>query len=122
MLSFAKRDEQAHDGALLEKPINSIIWCAVGLLAGGAAAMMRGGLGRIAMIENLAVGIFGAFLGGEFLAAMFGSAAAGDTDFHIASLGMAVGGAVVLLVALGLIRGPVAPLAKRRAKAGRARP
>lgn len=118
---FAKRAEEAHDASLLEKRINTIIWCVVGLLAGGAAAMVRGGLGRIAMIENLAVGTFGAFLGGDFLAAMFGVVAS-DAGFHASSLGMAVAGAVVLLIALGLIRGPAAPLARPRAKPGRARP
>jgi uncharacterized membrane protein YeaQ/YmgE (transglycosylase-associated protein family) len=105
-----------------EDSINSYIWCAVGALLGGAAALPVASLGRVGLIENVLVGMFGAFIGGEFLVDMFGSLHAGDRGFHIGSLGVAVAAAVAMLVVLHLMRGAVGPMQRSRSKAGQRRP
>jgi len=103
-----------------EVPINSIIWCAVGALIGAAAALAAP-RGRIALIESLLVGVFGAFIGGDFLVAMLSDGVVSGQVFRLSSLGMAVAGAVVLLAALRLMRGAVGPMRGSRSKASRRR-
>ena len=72
------------------------------------------------MIENILVGTFGAFIGGDFVAAMIsGSTVVNDKDFRVSSLAMAIGGAVVMLVLLRLMRGAVGPMKSSKSKAGR---
>ncbi|MEO8390246.1 MAG: hypothetical protein ABI893_15985 [Polaromonas sp.] len=53
------------------------------------------------VLENLGVGVFGAYIGGDFVASMLSGGKTTDTVFSMGSLGLAVGGAVV---ALGLLR------------------
>jgi uncharacterized membrane protein YeaQ/YmgE (transglycosylase-associated protein family) len=72
------------------------------------------------MIENVAVGVFGAFIGGDFVAALVsGSKLVNDKDFRISSLAMAVAGAVLMLVVLRMMRGAVGPMRPSRGKPGR---
>ena len=72
------------------------------------------------MIENILVGVFGAFIGGDFVAAMIsGSKLVNDKDFRVSSLAMAVGGAIVMLVVLRVMRGAVGPMRSSKSKAGR---
>ena len=72
------------------------------------------------MIENILVAVFGAFIGGDFVAAMIsGSAVANDKQFRMSSLGMAIAGAVVMLIVLRLMRGAVGPMRSSKSKAGR---
>ena len=72
------------------------------------------------MIENILVGVFGAFIGGDFVAAMIsGAAVVNDKDFRVSSLAMAVGGAVVMLLVLRMMRGAVGPMRSSKSKAGR---
>ncbi len=107
---------------LLEYPINPFIWCAVGALIGAAASFMVSNQGKTVMIENVAVGVFGAFIGGDFVAAMIGGGLVNDKDFRMSSLGMAIAGAVVMLMALRLMRGAVGPMRGSKSKAGQRRP
>lgn len=104
-----------------ENPINSFIWCAVGGAIGGLAAMLMKSEGRIGLIENVLVGIFGAFIGGDFVVALLNKGVVNDKDFHIGSLGFAVAGAVVMLIILKLLRRSVGPLQPGKKKP-RARP
>ena len=97
-------------------PINSYIWCAVGGLVGWASAYAMKREGRGALIENILVGVFGAFLGGDFLVSVMNSGVVNDKDFHVASLGYAVAGAVVMVVVLGLMRGKVGALKQSKNK------
>jgi uncharacterized membrane protein YeaQ/YmgE (transglycosylase-associated protein family) len=73
--------------------------------------------GRVALVENLLVGVFGAFIGGDFIAAMLNSGVVDEKVFKVGSLGMAVAGAVVLLLVLRLMRHAVGPQ-----RAGKAKP
>lgn len=102
-----------------EYGINPFIWCAVGGLIGWAAALAMPGRGTVGLIENIGVAIFGAFVGGDFVVSMFNGGVVDDKVFHISSLGMAVAGAVVMLVALRLMRGAVGPMLPSKSKARR---
>ena len=100
--------------------INSYIWCAVGAALGWAAGvMMRSGGGTL-LIENMLVGVFGAFLGGDFLVSMLDGGVVNDKTFSIRSLAFAVSGAVLMLVLLRLVRSAVGPLrtGKRKPRGG----
>ena len=72
------------------------------------------------MIENILVGVFGAFIGGDFVAAMIsGSTVVNDKEFRMSSLGMAIAGAIVMLVVLRVMRGAVGPMRASKSKFGR---
>jgi uncharacterized membrane protein YeaQ/YmgE (transglycosylase-associated protein family) len=75
-------------------------WIVFGGLAGLAAGFLthRGG----GIIYDIIVGIVGALLGG-FLMGLFGHA--GVTGWNWRSFAVAVGGAIVLILVLGAIRG-----------------
>ena len=77
-----------------------LTWILFGGLAGLVAGFITGGGGAI--VYNVVVGIVGALVGG-FIMDLFGEA--GVTGWNWRSFGVAVAGAVVLLVVLGLIRG-----------------
>ena len=77
-----------------------LAWIVFGGLAGLIAGFLAGGGGGI--IYHIIVGIVGALLGG-FIMNAFGSS--GVTGWNWRSFGVAVLGAVVLLIILGLIRG-----------------
>lgn len=78
--------------------------------------MKKPGDGRIVMIENMLVGVFGAFVGGDFIVSMLNKGVVNDKDFHIGSLAMAIGGAVVMIVVLKLMRRIVGPMHVGKAK------
>lgn len=90
-------------------PINSYIWCAVGAAIGALAGGLMGTRSHVARIEEILVGVFGAFIGGEFVAAQVIGPAA-EKSFTMGALMMAVGGAVVMLGLLMLMRRAVGPL------------
>ena len=77
-----------------------LAWIVFGGLAGLVAGLLMGGRGGI--IYNIIVGIVGALLGG-FIMSLFGEA--GVTGWNWRSFGVAVIGAIVLLVILRLVRG-----------------
>jgi uncharacterized membrane protein YeaQ/YmgE (transglycosylase-associated protein family) len=75
--------------------------------------------GRVLLIENMAVAIFGAFVGGDFVVAMLNHGVVNDKDFHASSLGFAVAGAVGMVILLKLMRMAVGPMRASKSKAGR---
>ena len=77
-----------------------LAWIVFGGLAGLVAGFLTGGGGGI--IYHIIVGIVGALLGG-FIMNQFGEA--GITGWDWRSFAVAVGGSVVLLLILGLVRG-----------------
>ncbi len=66
---------------------------------------------RSAQIENILIGMFGAFIGGEFVSVQI-SGPAVATGFHISSLALAIVGAVAMLLLLQLMRKAVGPIKK----------
>lgn len=81
----------------------------MGGVIGWLATKMAGG-GRPLLIENVLVGVFGAFVGGDFIVSSLNGGVVNDTDFKIGSLAMAVAGAVVMLLVLKVMRKMVGPL------------
>ena len=77
-----------------------LAWIVFGGLAGLVAGLLMGGRGGI--IYSIIVGIVGALLGG-FIMSLFGES--GVTGWNWRSFGVAVFGAIVLLVILRLVRG-----------------
>ena len=108
-----------HDGAvhqLWEDGINTYIWCAVGALVGWLAGLLMKSEGKTVMIENILVGIFGAFVGGDFVVSLMNGGVVNDKVFKSSSLGMAVAGAVVLVLVVRLMRRMVGPLRAGKSK------
>ena len=85
----------------------------MGLLAG----FLMGTKGGIEVMENVLVGVFGAFIGGEFIVSMLdGPVKVVDTSFHMRSLAIAVGAGTVMLLVLKLMRRAVGPLRSSKPK------
>ncbi len=78
---------------------NILLWLLFGAIAGWLAGVLTNK--SQGLLGNIVVGIVGAFLGG-WLFNQFG--ASGVTGFNLPSLLVAVVGAVVLLVIIGLFR------------------
>jgi uncharacterized membrane protein YeaQ/YmgE (transglycosylase-associated protein family) len=77
-----------------------LTWIIFGGLAGLVAGLLTGRRGGI--VYSIIVGIAGALLGG-FIMSLFGES--GVTGWNWRSFAVAVGGSVVVLIILGLIRG-----------------
>jgi uncharacterized membrane protein YeaQ/YmgE (transglycosylase-associated protein family) len=113
--------------------INPFIWCAVGGVMGWLAGRMAGDGTLTVTIEYVLVGIFGAFIGAEFVSSMFAAAPAAPLVakapgapvvvvpdvFTIGGLMMAVVGATVMLIALSLLRKVVGPMQTHKRKAAK---
>lgn len=76
-------------------------WIILGGLAGWLASVITGWNDRMGCIANIIVGIVGAFVGGWLMSSLGGR---GVTGFNLPSLLVAVVGAVVLLLVVGVIR------------------
>lgn len=112
--------------------INPLIWCAVGAVVGLAVGTMMGSDGKVLRIEDMLVGVFGAFIGGEFMPSVLAekvvvpatavgataTEAAASTGFSGAALLGGIAGAVVLLLLLRLMRRAVGPMRGRKSRAG----
>ena len=78
-----------------------LIWVLLGALAGWIASMITGRNAQMGALANIVVGIVGAVIGGFLMNAV---GAAGVTGFNLYSILVAIGGAVVLLFIVGLMR------------------
>jgi uncharacterized membrane protein YeaQ/YmgE (transglycosylase-associated protein family) len=92
--------------------INTYIWCAVGAVIAGIAGIFMASHTKVTRIEDVLVGVFGAFIGGEFVTAML-NAGKVQTTFTMTGLLNAAGGAIVLLVVLAYMRRAVGPMRSR---------
>ena len=79
-----------------------ISWIVLGGLAGWAATLITGTGRRYGCLSNIIIGIVGAFVGGVIMS-WLGST--GVVGFNLRSFAVAVLGAVVLLLVVGLVRG-----------------
>lgn len=84
--------------------MNIIIWLVVGGLIGWVASMIMKTDGQQGIILNVVVGVIGALLGGFLLAPMFGTGTINSNDFSVASLGVSLLGAIILLAIVNLVR------------------
>ena len=75
---------------------------------------MMGTAGKITRIEEMLVGVFGAFIGGDFiLSQLVGPTGTGSM---LQALGLAAAGAVVMLVLLRLMRKVVGPMRNSKSR------
>ena len=79
-----------------------IVWVAGGAIVGWLASVVTGRNRRMGCLANVIVGVLGAIIGG-FIAGVFGQA--GLSGFNLRSAGVALLGAVILLVITGWYRG-----------------
>ncbi|MDB4906926.1 MAG: hypothetical protein JWO05_1710 [Gemmatimonadetes bacterium] len=88
----------------------------MGGLIGWLAALMSSSEGRVALIESVLVGVFGAFIGGDFVVSMINKGVTNDKVFSVGSLAYAIAGAVVMLLILKLLRHSVGPMRAGKSK------
>lgn len=93
--------------------INFYIWCAVGAVVGGLAGLFIGSRTKVTRIEEVLVGVFGAFIGGEFVTAMFNSGKE-QPNFTMLGLFNAVAVAVAMILLLSVMRRAVGPMHSRK--------
>jgi uncharacterized membrane protein YeaQ/YmgE (transglycosylase-associated protein family) len=100
--------------------MNFYIWCANGAGMAWFAGGMLGSKGKVHRVEDLLVGVFGAFIGAEFVVDAFrgGPPVPG---FSVGSAGMAVLGAGVMLALLKMMREAVGPLRSGKSTSARRR-
>ena len=98
--------------------IESIVWGAIGAVLGWLASGLVLDRSGEARIEYVAAGIFGAFIGGEFLVAMFTGQPPGIT---VISLAAAVAVSVIMLLLLTGLRKLIRKPPEKRKRSGGSR-
>ena len=78
-----------------------IAWIIFGAVAGWIASILTGKNRKMGALANIVVGVLGAFVGAGIMNTLGMSVPVG---FSITGLLVAVGGAVVMIMAMGLIR------------------
>lgn len=78
-----------------------LYWIIIGALAGWIASIITGKNSEMGAVANIVVGIVGAFIGGFIVNILGGQ---GITGFNLWSLIVAVFGAVLLLLLVGLFK------------------
>jgi uncharacterized membrane protein YeaQ/YmgE (transglycosylase-associated protein family) len=92
----------------------------VGAIVGGLSGLLMGSGSKVLRIEEVLVGIFGAFIGGEFVAAMLNDGKAVQ-GFSPMALMTGIAGAIVMLVLLRTMRGAVGPMRSKKSPTARRR-
>ncbi|MGV7207073.1 GlsB/YeaQ/YmgE family stress response membrane protein [Oxalobacteraceae bacterium A2-2] len=80
-----------------------IAWIIIGGLIGWVASLIMRTDAQQGLFLNVIVGIVGAFLGGWLLSPMVGAGTINANDFSLASLGVSLVGAIVLLAIVNLL-------------------
>ncbi len=84
--------------------INFIIWLIVGALVGWVASLIMKTNKRQGLIEDIVVGIVGAFVGGLVLGPLFHVSTINESNFSLPALLVSLAGAVILLVLFKFLR------------------
>ena len=79
--------------------INIAVWLAIGAAVGWLATLLKPSADRIVFLETMAVAIFGAFIGGEFVAALLRSSPK-DSTLSLGGVVLAIVSSAVALVLL----------------------
>ena len=88
--------------------MNLIIWLVVGGVIGWVASLIMKTDAQQGMILNIVVGVVGALIGGWLLSPMLGAGTVNQGDFSLMGLLVSLGGAIVLLFVVNLVRGRTA--------------
>ena len=84
--------------------MNFILWLIVGGVIGWIASLIMRTDGQQGILLNILVGIVGALVGGWFISPFVGAATINQSDFSLLSVLISLGGAVILLGIVNLIR------------------
>jgi uncharacterized membrane protein YeaQ/YmgE (transglycosylase-associated protein family) len=88
----------------MELKMNLIIWLVVGGLIGWVASLIMKTDAQQGVILNIVVGVVGALIGGWLLSPMVGAGTVNQGDFSLMGLLVSLGGAILLLVVVNLVR------------------
>ncbi len=84
--------------------MNFLIWLVVGGVLGWIASLLMRTDAQQGVLLNIVVGIVGAVLAGWFISPLVGVATINQGAFSLASLLVSLGGAVILLAIVNLLR------------------
>jgi uncharacterized membrane protein YeaQ/YmgE (transglycosylase-associated protein family) len=84
--------------------MNFIIWLIVGGVIGWLASMLMKTNDQQGMVLNVVVGIVGAMLGGWLISPLVGIGTINQSNFSLPSMLVSLGGAVILLAIVNLVR------------------
>jgi uncharacterized membrane protein YeaQ/YmgE (transglycosylase-associated protein family) len=90
--------------------MSPIVWCVIGAVVGWLATVVARNTNVTLRIESVLVGVFGAFVGGEFLASMLLPAVVKGAGIAMPAVGLSVGCALVAVFLLAWMRKSVGPL------------
>ena len=91
--------------------MNLIIWLVVGGLIGWVASLIMKTDAQQGLVLNVVVGIIGALLGGWLLSPLVGAGTVNQGDFSLMGLLVSLGGAIILLFIVNLVRRGATPRA-----------
>ena len=84
--------------------MNIVVWLVIGGLIGWIASMVMRTDGQQGILLNVIVGVVGAVLGGWLLSPLVGVSTINQSNFSVAGLLVSLGGAVILLAIVNLVR------------------
>ncbi len=84
--------------------MNLIIWLVVGGVIGWIASMIMRTDGQQGVLLNVGVGIVGALIGGWLISPLVGVGTINQDAFSLAPMLVSLGGAVILLAIVNLLR------------------
>ena len=84
--------------------MNIVVWLVIGGLIGWIASVVMRTDGQQGMLLNVVVGVIGAILGGWLLSPLVGVSTINQSNFSVPGLLVSLGGAVILLAIVNLLR------------------
>jgi uncharacterized membrane protein YeaQ/YmgE (transglycosylase-associated protein family) len=84
--------------------MNIVVWLIVGGIIGWLASIVMRTNAQQGILQNIVVGVVGAFVAGWFLTPLFGISTINQNNFSMPALLVSLLGAVLLLAAVSLFR------------------
>jgi uncharacterized membrane protein YeaQ/YmgE (transglycosylase-associated protein family) len=84
--------------------MNLVIWLFVGGILGWVASLIMRTDAQQGLFLNVVVGVVGAMLGGWLISPLLGVGTINQSQFSLGALSVSLGGAVILLAVVNLIR------------------
>jgi uncharacterized membrane protein YeaQ/YmgE (transglycosylase-associated protein family) len=88
----------------LENAMNLVIWLFVGGILGWVASLIMRTDAKQGLLLNVVVGVVGAMLGGWLISPLLGVGTINQNQFSLGALSVSLGGAVILLAVVNLVR------------------
>jgi uncharacterized membrane protein YeaQ/YmgE (transglycosylase-associated protein family) len=84
--------------------MNIVVWLIVGGIIGWLASIVMRTNAQQGILQNIVVGVVGAFVAGWFLTPLFGISTINQNNFSMPALLVSLLGAILLLAAVSLFR------------------